>query len=83
MGIGVPSGPTENPEVKYQLLYDPAKQDYECFMTKTWTAEELDNWEKAGYRTQDGHYTEVGLYDSEEEMEEEKRRIMESRGPEM
>ena len=80
MGLNAPS---ENPEVKYQLLYDPAKKDDECFMVKTWTQAELDDWERAGYRNQDGHYTEVGLFDSEEEMEKEKQRILESRGKEV
>jgi hypothetical protein len=54
------------PKVKYQLLYDRAAGDYEV---RDWTDEELDEWESSGYRTQYGHYTEVGLYDSKEELD--------------
>jgi hypothetical protein len=60
---------------KYQLLYDaPAGAYY----VKEWTQEELADWENSGYRTQDDHYREVGLYDSQEELE---KAIQELRGP--
>jgi hypothetical protein len=54
------------PKVKYQLLYDRAAGDY---YVNEWTQEDLDDWENTGYRTQVGHYTETGLYDSKEELE--------------
>lgn len=80
MPLGVPpEDVTENPFIKYQLLYNVAELDDNCFMTAKWTEAELDDWERSGYRTQDGHFTEVGLYNSEAELEKAKKEIMESR----
>lgn len=45
---------------------------------RTWTEEELEDWQQSGYRTQDGHFREYGLYASEEELE---TAIADLRGP--
>lgn len=79
MSIDIPSNLAENPMIRLQLLYNHAEQDRDCFMVKTWTTEQLDDWERSGYRTQDGHYTEIGLFDTEDELEKEKRKIIKSR----
>ncbi len=55
------------PEVKYQLLYNAGAGDY---YVNEWTQEDLDDWENSGCRKQYGHYNEIGLYDSKEELEE-------------
>jgi len=49
----------------YQLMVNSAAGDY--YVTE-WTQSELDNWSGAGYRTQEGHYNEYGLYDTKEEL---------------
>ena len=63
------------PGIKYQLLWNNAAEDYRV---KKWKEETLDfdgdGWITAGYRNQEGHYTEYGLYDSREELEKALRR---------
>jgi len=56
----------EKPKVKYQLMVNAAAGEYKV---NEWTEEELEDWENSGYRTQEGHYTEVGLFDTQEELD--------------
>lgn len=65
----------KEPTQKYQLLHNVAAGEY---YVNEWTEEELDDWENSGYRTQEGYYNEVGLYDSKEELE---KAIEDLRGP--
>ncbi len=62
---------------KYQLLYNVAAGEY---YVNEWTQEQLDDWENSGYRTKEGYYNEVGLYDTKEELE---KAIEELRGPDV
>jgi hypothetical protein len=65
------------PTKKYQLLHNVAAGEY---YVNEWTQEQLDDWENSGYRTQEGHYNEVGLYDTKEELE---KAIEDLRGPDV
>ena len=56
----------KKPRVKYQLMVNTAAGEYRV---NEWTEEELEDWENSGYRTQEGHYTEVGLFDTQEELD--------------
>ncbi len=74
-GMPPPERKEGEPKVKYQLLYNgPAGEYY----VNEWTEEDLDNWEDRGVRNQYGHFNEVGMYDSKEELE---KAIEELRGP--
>lgn len=61
--------------MKYQLMYNNAAGKH---WVRTWVEEELEDWEQSGYRTQDGYYTEWGLYNSKEELE---KAVVDLRGP--
>jgi len=70
-GAPTPQEKEQEPNTKYQLLYDRAlKWDDGAIRVAEWTEDELENWEESGYRRDDGHFTEVGLYDSQEELDE-------------
>ena len=56
----------ETEKVKYQLMYNAAAGEHEV---NKWTQDQLDNWEESGYRTQEGYFNEVGIYDSKEELD--------------
>ena len=56
----------ERPVKKYQLLYDAASGEHRV---EEWTQDEIDDWENSGYRKCNGHFDEIGLFDSEEELE--------------
>ena len=66
----------------YQLLYDNAKQWPDCITIKEWTPEELRDWKSSGYRKGDGYYTEIGLYETQEELESAIEKLKQSRGEE-
>ena len=62
---------------KYQLLYNTAAGEY---YVKEWTQQEIEDWETSGYSLQEGHYSQIGLYDSEEAL---KKAIEELKGPDI
>ena len=65
----------QEPGIKFQLMWNNAAGDY--YVNK-WTQDELDDWENSGYRNQEGHYAERGLYDSAEKLE---KALKELKGP--
>lgn len=50
---------------RYQIMYNSGAGAY---YINEWTDDQLENWESSGYRTQEGHYTEFGLYNTKEEL---------------
>ena len=80
---GISTRKNESGEQKhYQLLYDNAKQWPDCITIKEWTPEELKDWKSSGYCKNDGHYTEIGLYGTQEELESAIEKLKQSRGEE-
>ncbi len=59
----------------YQLMYNNAAGEHRIILC---SKEDVDNWEVSGYRLQKGYFSEVGLYETEAELEEA---IEELRGP--
>lgn len=61
--------------MKHQLLVNEAAGKYK---TKQWSDEDVKNWRESGYSAFDGHFTEVGLYDTPKQLQEA---IEEQAGP--
>ena len=52
--------------MKYQIMYNNAAGEH--YVNK-YTEEEWDNWEESGVRNQEGHYSEIEVCNSQEEVD--------------
>ena len=51
----------------YQLMYNNAAGEHRI---NQWSQEDVDSWKASGYRLQEGYFSEVGLYETEDELDE-------------
>jgi len=56
----------------YQLMYNNAAGEH---YVNEWTTDQIERWRSSGYRLQEGHFREIALCSSEDELEEQIREL--------
>lgn len=56
----------------YQLMYNNAAGDY--YVNK-WTTDQIERWRSSGYRLQEGHFREIALCSSKDDLEGQIRQL--------